>query len=1003
VHPLRRAAKAILFALLLAAAAPAAAQGGVRVERRGDAVVAASAGAPVTVVFRVLNGAAAPASVRPTVTLPASWRMVTPEEPWTLAAGQAETRIVAVLVPSDARAGAYSVRYAARAGGSEASDSAAIRVAVRHRLTVTPADAPRFAVAGDGYAATFLLRNGGNVAERVVLAPLADRGLQAEAVDGGEVALAAGESREVRVRVRSGGRRDARYTSVLTLRATPAADTSASAAAAARVEVVPPSAGSGTAFHRLPVQLRLRMNGLDGGGSVVPALSASGLLGGEGSPSVDLELRRADDRPGFPGETDLYRLAVGARRWDVQLGDNAFALTPLTEPGVFGFGAGGRVSAGPLTLAGFAARDRRSPLASTARGASLAVGGAAAQVEGAVLRRTGRDSGTVASARGVVRPVRGGTAEVEVASGTGGGTARLARVQISRPRISAGVRHVDVDSTYPGRERGAREDAASLWAMPAGGLRVEAGALRRRDAVTFLGPAALEPGERRSLRLGIGWRSWLSVRWNHEERSGELFTGAYDRSAQGFSAEGTLRSGRAWVHPGIEAGTALDRLTGESDDYRRLTLQAGIGARGGSSLSVSLRRQQGRAAEPVEPRQGWTGTVDGALRIGGLTLLRVSATGNRLPEGTSGAMLDISLEQGLPLGQRLVARSRAGVGDDPLGPTRPQQTVDYVIPVSVPVSPIHQKGRAQGRVYDAETGRGVAGVPVRVGNRAVITDREGRWAVAGLADGEHAVEPDRLGVGLDRVPAAGGPLTVKTGGDRPATLDVPLVRSARITGTLRRVAAGGAVDSALANAVVVLSGPGGTLRRVADAAGRFELADLRPGRWRLTVDAGSLPAFHSLQGDSALVDLAPGAASQVELRVVERNRPVQIVAEADVTLGAPRTAAPQRIAVAQPAPAARPAAPPARAADEMEAAAAVEYDEYVGTYPVEAGDRDLRAIAYLVYTDGDLWPRIWLANRDVLPDPDRLSPGTLLRIPAPGPLTAAEREALRQYRERSRR
>jgi nucleoid-associated protein YgaU len=1017
VPRIRAAALAACFALSLPAAArPAAAQGGVRVERRGDAVVAASAGAPVTVVFRVSNPLAAPAGVRPTVTLPAGWRMVAPEEPWTLAAGQAESRIVAVLVPADARAGSYTVRYAARAGAAEAGDSAVVTVGVRHRLALAMSDAPRFAVAGEGYAAAFLLRNGGNMPERVLLAAAADRGLAAE-VDGAEAALAPGESREVRVRVRPGGRRDVRFTSVLTLRAVPAGDTSAAVAAAARVEVVPPSAGSGTAYHRLPVQLRLRMNGLDGGGSVVPALSASGSLAGEGSPDVDLVLRRADDRPGFPGETDLYRLALSARRWDLQLGDNAFALTPLTEPGAFGFGAGGRLSLGPATLAAFAARDRRSPRASTEQGASLALGGPGAQIEGAVLQRTGRDSGTVASVRGTTRPVRGATAEVEVASSPGGGTARLARVGFARPRVSAGLRHVDVDSTYPGRERGAREDAASLWVMPAGGLRLEAGALRRRDAVTFFGPATLSPAEHQSLRLGIGWRSWLTVRWNREERSGDLFSGAYDRSAQGWSAEGTLRSGLAWIHPGVEAGTALDHVTGETGTYRRLSLQAGVASRGGSSLTVSARRQEGRAAEPVTPRQGWTGTVDGALRIGSLTTLRVSATGNRLPEGTSGALLDISLEQGLPFGQRVVARSRAGLGDDPLGPTRPQQTVDYVVPVSVPVSPIHQKGRAQGRVYDAETGRGVAGVPVRIGDRAVITDREGRWAVTGLSDGEHAVEPDRLGVGLDRVPAAGGPLTVKTGGDRPATLDVPLVRSARISGTLRKAgAAPGAADSALAGAVVVLSGTGGTLRRVSDAGGRFEFADLRPGRWRLTVDPTSLPPFHVLQGDSVAAEMGPGAAKEVQLRVMERNRPVEIVAEADVTLGAPRTAAPQRIAVAPapqpskpaagrraPSPAAQPAPPPSRVAGELEPAAAVEYGEYIGTYPVEAGDRDLRAIAYLVYTDGDLWPRIWLANRDVLPDPDRLRPGTVLRIPAPGPLTAAEREALRQYRERSRR
>jgi nucleoid-associated protein YgaU len=48
-----------------------------------------------------------------------------------------------------------------------------------------------------------------------------------------------------------------------------------------------------------------------------------------------------------------------------------------------------------------------------------------------------------------------------------------------------------------------------------------------------------------------------------------------------------------------------------------------------------------------------------------------------------------------------------------------------------------------------------------------------------------------------------------------------------------------------------------------------------------------------------------------------------------------------------------------------------------------------------VYVRGDLWPRLWLANRDRVPDPRHPVPGTELKVPAPGPLTPAERAVLR--------
>jgi nucleoid-associated protein YgaU len=70
------------------------------------------------------------------------------------------------------------------------------------------------------------------------------------------------------------------------------------------------------------------------------------------------------------------------------------------------------------------------------------------------------------------------------------------------------------------------------------------------------------------------------------------------------------------------------------------------------------------------------------------------------------------------------------------------------------------------------------------------------------------------------------------------------------------------------------------------------------------------------------------------------------------------------------------------------------------TYTVQPGDASLVAIAWLTYRDGALWPRLWLANRHILGTPARIAPGQVLVVPAPGPLTAAERAALREYPSR---
>jgi uncharacterized protein YidB (DUF937 family) len=50
------------------------------------------------------------------------------------------------------------------------------------------------------------------------------------------------------------------------------------------------------------------------------------------------------------------------------------------------------------------------------------------------------------------------------------------------------------------------------------------------------------------------------------------------------------------------------------------------------------------------------------------------------------------------------------------------------------------------------------------------------------------------------------------------------------------------------------------------------------------------------------------------------------------------------------------------------------------TYTVSSGD-SLSKIAKKFYNDGNQWPRIFDANRDILSNPDRISPGQHLRIP----------------------
>jgi nucleoid-associated protein YgaU len=67
-------------------------------------------------------------------------------------------------------------------------------------------------------------------------------------------------------------------------------------------------------------------------------------------------------------------------------------------------------------------------------------------------------------------------------------------------------------------------------------------------------------------------------------------------------------------------------------------------------------------------------------------------------------------------------------------------------------------------------------------------------------------------------------------------------------------------------------------------------------------------------------------------------------------------------------------------------------------YTVTKWDVSLVQVARVMYDDASLWPKIWLANLDQVPDPDVIRPGQQLRIPDKGPLNFEERRAEERYR-----
>lgn len=841
----------------LCAASGAEAQAA-RVERRGPAEMVVQPGETVTLPFRVTSLLEAPAVINGHAALPAGWSAAggSARE---LAPGAAELRLLGVRVPAGAPAGRYVVRYAI----GPAADSAAVVVAARRSVVVEPAEATGMVVAGQWYAVRFRVANGGNVTERLALRAHADGGA-APLADSTVLVLAPASTRVVTVRAPTDRGATSSARRQVTLHAAAGA---AASSGSALVTVVP--RGSGRAPRRgLPAELRVRAaDSLSAAGF---SFQARGALDRAGMVRLDVLARTADPAGAPFWRQDEYRLRLDAPGLSLRLGDDVYALSRLTEPGRYASGAGVAVRRGVLNAGGVLARDRRGQGRGGVAGGFLRIAGSRARLGAVFAAPDSAPARWTVEAAAAPAPLL--QLEAEAAPRTDGGAPpRALRASGHARALSYEVLHLRGASSYGGTGS-PDQDFASVAVRPLGGLTVSA-SLRRGGDFLPLGDTASAFATAR--RWALGWGSRLTL--EYRETGGAA-------GGRGDLRAGRVRVGipllrRAWLHPGYEAGELVSAPGAAPAPFRVFSLQTSLSSRAGASLWAYAQLQRGASVGAHDGRE-WSGALSAHLPVLRGTWVRVSAQARRADGRPAEALLDLSLERGLGGGHRLTLRGLANAQAG--GGGRPRGFVEYALPVALPL-PSGEDGRVTVRAFDPRTRRGIPGVLVRLADRVAVTDRRGIAGFGGVPAGEHAVRIEP-GTEPERVADRETPVPVTVGGGA-TRVEVGLELAARLAGVVERAPAGGApADSAapMPGVEVELSGPGAVRRLRSDAEGRFQASGLRPGWWRVRIVSGALPRHH--EAGERQVFVPPGGESRVDLRVVEKERPVQIIQSGELRL-----------------------------------------------------------------------------------------------------------------------
>jgi hypothetical protein len=217
------------------------------------------------------------------------------------------------------------------------------------------------------------------------------------------------------------------------------------------------------------------------------------------------------------------------------------------------------------------------------------------------------------------------------------------------------------------------------------------------------------------------------------------------------------------------------------------------------------------------------------------------------------------------------------------------------------------------RLYDKE-GSSKTPVPkviLTTQGATAITDNQGEFIFPSLEPGTYFLQLERSSIGLDRVPTAKFPLSIEVKQGKAAEIEIDVVRSCRISGRVKvlpsapdKKQSGVQMrfgDSLLwigpsekdgfekensvkrsENTLVELTDGKENLRQLTDQNGGFGFEDIRPGKWVLRVHDDNLPSRYYFEQKEFEIELKPGEKKEVEVHVLPRLRPIQIIEEGKI-------------------------------------------------------------------------------------------------------------------------
>lgn len=215
--------------------------------------------------------------------------------------------------------------------------------------------------------------------------------------------------------------------------------------------------------------------------------------------------------------------------------------------------------------------------------------------------------------------------------------------------------------------------------------------------------------------------------------------------------------------------------------------------------------------------------------------------------------------------------------------------VSYTIPFDMPVKKRCDIGSFEGTLYSQHDGSPISNAVVNLGGERRMTDSTGNFRFTGIPVGRYALNAEILPTQMITYDSEA--LFIDIQGAKNRTMDIPIIQSAAIKGSLCRLCYNELPEWPLAidllevekqllpcEGVEVRIYQEETLevfRTVTSSSGRFSFAGLRPGTWRIHVNDDEMPQNHYINMNDIVLVIEPGESREIEFKFVPNVRGIK--------------------------------------------------------------------------------------------------------------------------------